>query len=171
MKYNSYLINVPSFFNYFTFSRQKDDPIYRLSSLFLCLIALNVVADGSVWPDIRVMEALQDGLDAISLTEHLEYQLHKADIPHPDRNRSYELALREAKDHHLPIKEKLLDGIGDQRYPSNGGLNLRRASWGTQACYAGVRQGSHHRRHPERAKGQCLNNSTDVKGGRLTFPW
>ncbi|MBS4063145.1 MAG: hypothetical protein KGZ74_01220, partial [Chitinophagaceae bacterium] len=56
-----------------------------------------VFSDGSVWPDIRVMEALYDGLDAISLTEHLEYQPHKADIPHPDRNRSYKLALDEAK--------------------------------------------------------------------------
>lgn len=62
-----------------------------------------VFSDGSVWPDIRVKEALMDGLDAISLTEHLEYQPHKADIPHPDRNRSYELALQEAKDHDLII--------------------------------------------------------------------
>ena len=62
-----------------------------------------VFSDGSVWPDIRVMEALMDGLDVISLTEHLEYQPHKADIPHPDRNRSYELALKEAKDHDLVI--------------------------------------------------------------------
>ncbi|MBS1564432.1 MAG: PHP domain-containing protein, partial [Bacteroidetes bacterium] len=62
-----------------------------------------VFSDGSVWPDIRVMEALMDGLDAISLTEHLEYQPHKADIPHPDRNRSYEIALREAADHKLII--------------------------------------------------------------------
>ncbi|WP_276483611.1 Sb-PDE family phosphodiesterase [Paraflavitalea pollutisoli] len=62
-----------------------------------------VFSDGAVWPDIRVAEALMDGLDAISLTEHLEYQPHKADIPHPDRNRSYELALKEAKDHHLLI--------------------------------------------------------------------
>jgi hypothetical protein len=62
-----------------------------------------VFSDGSVWPDIRVAEALMDGLDAISLTEHLEYQPHKADIPHPDRNRSYELALKEAKDHKLII--------------------------------------------------------------------
>lgn len=62
-----------------------------------------VFSDGSVWPDIRVEEALRDGLDAISLTEHLEYQPHKADIPHPDRNRSYELALKEAKDHNLLI--------------------------------------------------------------------
>ncbi len=62
-----------------------------------------VFSDGSVWPDIRVMEALMDGLDAISLTEHLEYQPHKDDIPHPDRNRSYELATKEAKNHDLII--------------------------------------------------------------------
>lgn len=62
-----------------------------------------VFSDGSVWPDIRVMEALMDGLDAISLTEHLEYQPHKEDIPHPDRNRSFELAMKEAENHDLII--------------------------------------------------------------------
>ncbi len=62
-----------------------------------------VFSDGSVWPDIRVMEALADGLDVISLTEHLEYQPHKADIPHPDRNRSYQIALKEAKNHDLIV--------------------------------------------------------------------
>lgn len=62
-----------------------------------------VFSDGSVWPDIRVQEALMDGLDAISLTEHLEYQPHKRDIPHTNRNRSYEIAIEEAKDHQLLI--------------------------------------------------------------------
>ncbi len=56
-----------------------------------------VFSDGSVWPDIRVREALRDGLDAISITDHLEYQPHKEDIPHPDRNRSYNLARERAK--------------------------------------------------------------------------
>ncbi|MGB5435303.1 MAG: PHP domain-containing protein, partial [Maribacter sp.] len=60
-----------------------------------------VFSDGNVWPTIRVQEALRDNLDAISLTEHLEYQPHKDDIPHPDRNRAYALALAEAKDHDL----------------------------------------------------------------------
>ena len=60
-----------------------------------------VFSDGNVWPNIRVMEALRDNLDVISLTEHIEYQPHKEDIPHPDRNRSYEIALKEAKDHDL----------------------------------------------------------------------
>jgi hypothetical protein len=63
----------------------------------------SVFSDGSVWPTIRVQEALHENLDAISLTEHLEYQPHKEDIPHPDRNRAYHLALEEAKEHDLLI--------------------------------------------------------------------
>jgi predicted metal-dependent phosphoesterase TrpH len=62
-----------------------------------------VFSDGNVWPTIRVMEALRDNLDVISLTEHIEYQPHSEDIPHPDRNRSFELALQEAKNHDLLI--------------------------------------------------------------------
>ena len=62
-----------------------------------------VFSDGSVWPDIRVQEAIKDGLDAISLTEHLEYQPHEDDIPHPDRNRSYEIAREVAAEEELII--------------------------------------------------------------------
>jgi 3',5'-nucleoside bisphosphate phosphatase len=56
-----------------------------------------VFSDGAVYPDIRVQEAAKDSIDAISLTEHLEYQPHLEDIPHPDRNRSFELAQKSAK--------------------------------------------------------------------------
>ncbi len=56
-----------------------------------------VFSDGSVWPNIRVEEALRDGLDCLAITDHLEYQPHRADIPHPDRNRSYDLAARVAE--------------------------------------------------------------------------
>ena len=62
-----------------------------------------VFSDGAVWPDVRVQEAVRDGLDAISLTEHLEYQPHKDDIPHPDRNRSYEIAKEAAENESLII--------------------------------------------------------------------
>lgn len=64
-----------------------------------------VFSDGNVWPTIRVKEALRENLDAISLTEHLEYQPHAEDIPHPDRNRSFELvnAMEEAEEHGLLI--------------------------------------------------------------------
>ena len=64
-----------------------------------------VFSDGNVWPTIRVQEAIRENLDVISLTEHLEYQPHADDIPHPDRNRSYELvkAMEEAQEHGLLI--------------------------------------------------------------------
>lgn len=56
-----------------------------------------VFSDGSVWPDIRLQEALKDSLDAFSLTEHLEYQPHKDDLPNPDRNKSFEIVSKLAK--------------------------------------------------------------------------
>jgi predicted metal-dependent phosphoesterase TrpH len=62
-----------------------------------------VFSDGSVWPDVRVKEALFDGVDVIALTEHLEYQPHQKDLPHKDRNRSYELAKEYAKNHDLIV--------------------------------------------------------------------
>lgn len=62
-----------------------------------------VFSDGSVWPDIRVKEAIFDGLDVISLTEHLEYQPHNKDIPHLNRNRSYQLAKEYAKNKDIII--------------------------------------------------------------------
>ena len=37
-------------------------------------------SDGHVWPRIRVAEALRDGLDAMAITEHLEWQPHLVDF-------------------------------------------------------------------------------------------
>jgi hypothetical protein len=51
-----------------------------------------VFSDGAVWPSIRVEEARREGLDLIAMTEHLEYQPHSDDIPHPNRNRSFTIA-------------------------------------------------------------------------------
>lgn len=51
-----------------------------------------VFSDGSVWPSLRVQEAWREGLDAISITDHVEYQPHKKDIP-TQHNRPYEIAL------------------------------------------------------------------------------
>ena len=62
-----------------------------------------VFSDGSVWPDIRVEEAIRDDLDVISMTDHIEYQPHKDDIPHPDRNRSFEVATNSAKNSDLIV--------------------------------------------------------------------
>ncbi len=62
-----------------------------------------VFSDGSVWPNIRVQEAIKDGLDAISITDHIEYQPHKDDIPHKNRNRSYEVAKEAAANSDLIV--------------------------------------------------------------------
>lgn len=50
-----------------------------------------VFSDGDVWPTVRVQEAWIEGLDAISITDHIEYLPHSQDID-ADHNRSYEIA-------------------------------------------------------------------------------
>ncbi len=52
----------------------------------------SVFSDGMVWPIIRVQESERDGLTLMAVTEHLEYQPRREDIPHPDRNRSWIVA-------------------------------------------------------------------------------
>jgi len=55
-----------------------------------------VFSDGLVWPDVRIAEAWREGLDAISITDHIEYQPHDDVIP-VDHNISYELAVSAAE--------------------------------------------------------------------------
>jgi 3',5'-nucleoside bisphosphate phosphatase len=50
-----------------------------------------VFSDGNVWPTVRAEEAWREGLDAIAITDHIEYQPHKADVS-TNHNRSYEIA-------------------------------------------------------------------------------
>ena len=45
-----------------------------------------VFSDGEVWPTFRVREAVQDGLDAIALTDHLEYLPHKKYVKGEDNS-------------------------------------------------------------------------------------
>ena len=63
----------------------------------------SVFSDGHVWPKTRVEEALRDQLDALAITEHLEYQPHLSDIPHLDRNRAYDIAADAAKNTDLIV--------------------------------------------------------------------
>lgn len=50
-----------------------------------------VFSDGLVWPSIRVKEAWQEGLDAIAITDHIEYTPHSGYMK-GDFNSSYEIA-------------------------------------------------------------------------------
>jgi 3',5'-nucleoside bisphosphate phosphatase len=55
-----------------------------------------VFSDGLVWPGIRAEEAWRNGLDAIALTDHLEYLPHRADVS-TNYVRSYEIARATAR--------------------------------------------------------------------------
>lgn len=50
-----------------------------------------VFSDGKVWPDIRAEEAWREGLDAVAITDHIEYLPHKDDLG-VRHDRSYEIA-------------------------------------------------------------------------------
>ncbi len=71
-----------------TFFESPNDFYYISSDLHIH----TVFSDGVVWPTLRVDEALRDSIDLISLTEHIEYQSHLSDIPHKNRNRSFQIA-------------------------------------------------------------------------------
>lgn len=50
-----------------------------------------VFSDGLVWPKVRVNEAVNEGLDAIAISEHLEYMPYNSWLK-GDHNTSYEIA-------------------------------------------------------------------------------
>jgi len=54
-------------------------------------------SDGTVWPPDRVTEAWMEGLDAISITDHVEYHAYKMDVKIRP-NRAYEMAKSRAEE-------------------------------------------------------------------------
>ncbi len=88
-------------------------------TLVLDLHTHSVFSDGHVWPTIRIAEAERDGLDGIAITEHLEWQPHIMDIPHPNRNRSFEEASLAAKKLDLLV----IPGIEITRSDEAGHMN------------------------------------------------
>lgn len=59
-----------------------------------------IFSDGIVWPTLRVYEAYYEGLDAISITDHIENNPSKPFVGGDD-NSSYELAKDAAKDYNI----------------------------------------------------------------------
>jgi hypothetical protein len=56
-----------------------------------------IFSDGVVWPEVRVQEAWEEGLDAIAITDHIENQPSK---PHVggDHNSPYDVSLNKANE-------------------------------------------------------------------------
>lgn len=59
-----------------------------------------VFSDGNVWPTQRIGEAWRDGLDAISITDHLEYQPHKQYVP-TDHSAAWKIVRNTAADYNI----------------------------------------------------------------------
>jgi hypothetical protein len=59
-----------------------------------------VFSDGQVWPSVRIDEARREGLDVIALSDHVEYQPHKDDLP-THRDRPYEIALGKSQEFNI----------------------------------------------------------------------
>jgi len=59
-----------------------------------------VFSDGNVWPTVRIDEALRDGLDAIAITDHIEYTPKKDFIP-VDFNAAWKITEGYAKERNL----------------------------------------------------------------------
>jgi len=54
-----------------------------------------IFSDGEVWPLVRVDEAVQEGLDVIAITDHIEYQPHREQVS-VDHNAAWDLAFEYA---------------------------------------------------------------------------
>lgn len=75
-------------------------------------------SDGKVWPDVRINEAWQQGLDAIAITDHIEYRPFKGQVL-GDLNESYNIA----KGHADYMGFILVKGIEVTREKPLGHLN------------------------------------------------
>tara|TARA_B100001027_G_scaffold77790_1_gene53170 strand:- start:1539 stop:2789 length:1251 start_codon:yes stop_codon:yes gene_type:complete len=80
----------------------------------------SIFSDGHVWPNIRVEEALRDGLDVLAITEHLEYQPHIEFLPNKNRNDAYKEALQANKNNEDLL---VINGAEITRIPPAGHMN------------------------------------------------
>jgi len=72
---------------------KKNEVIY---DRFLCRACCGCL----VWPTVRVDEAWREGLDAIAISDHIEYQPHAGDIP-TNHRRSWEIAAGKARQQNI----------------------------------------------------------------------
>ncbi len=97
-------IYIPNIGNYFAL---KGD--FHIHTIF---------SDGTVWPTNRIEEAWREGLDVIAITDHLEYQPHKAYV---DTNTNNAFII--AKDLANSLGIKLIPGAEITRGMPPGHLN------------------------------------------------
>ncbi len=86
-----------------------------------------VFSDGNVWPTVRVDEALRDGLDALAITDHLEYTPKEDYIP-VDHNAAWKITENYARErniilvHGAEITRKMPPGHFNALFIKDAGL-------------------------------------------------
>ncbi len=101
-------VNLFLFFLISGLSSAQDKPVIKIPDILgyktlKCDFHMHTVfSDGQVWPTVRIDEAWRDGLDAISITEHIEYRpnlkyFSNEKVIVSDHNIPYEIALENAK--------------------------------------------------------------------------
>jgi hypothetical protein len=104
-----------------------------------------VFSDGNVWPTARIDEALRDGLDAIAITDHLEYTPKKDFIP-VDHNAAWKITETYAKERNLvlvhgaEITRKMPPGHFNALFITDAELLVRDSVW--DSFEAAIKQGA-----------------------------
>ena len=104
-----------------------------------------VFSDGDVWPTVRINEALRDGLDAIAITDHLEYTPKKDFLP-LDFNAAWKIGEEYAKVRNLilvhgtEITRKMPPGHFNALFITDASLIAKDSVW--DAFEAAIKQGA-----------------------------
>jgi hypothetical protein len=104
-----------------------------------------VFSDGDVWPTVRIDEALRDGLDAIAVTDHLEYTPKKDFVP-VDFNAAWKIGELYAKERNLilvhgtEITRKMPPGHFNALFITDASLIAKDSVW--DALEAASKQGA-----------------------------
>jgi histidinol phosphatase-like PHP family hydrolase len=105
----------------------------------------SIYSDGDVWPTVRIDEALRDGLDAIAITDHLEYTPKKDYIP-LDFNAAWKIGEGYAKERNLilvhatEITRKMPPGHFNALFINDASLIAKDSVW--DAFEAAIKQGA-----------------------------
>jgi 3',5'-nucleoside bisphosphate phosphatase len=104
-----------------------------------------VFSDGDIWPTVRIDEALRDGLDAISITDHIEYTPKKEYIP-VDLNAAWKITEGYARERNLilvhgtEITRKMPPGHFNALFIKDANLIERDSVW--DSFEAAIKQGA-----------------------------
>ena len=105
-----------------------------------------VFSDGNVWPTMRIDEAWRDGLDAVAITDHLEFTPKKDYIP-VDLNAAWKIGEEYAKQRNLILvhgaeitREKMPPGHFNALFITDASLIVKDDVW--DSFEAAIAQGA-----------------------------